>query len=538
MSEELTPESEPAIEEVLEVGDGVEVLGAEPVVAEPIVKPRRKLPFTTARLKHARDRFAGAPLRVRLVALTVVLAFVGLFVAGTTAVTSLRGYLYNRVDEQLQAAGGGVARGFRPGGAGTGGPPSQYYVQYSNAAGTPVEVNNNPIDAEDTATPKLPKVAANKVTTTQKPFTVGTASGHGKWRVLVGPVTLQAADGTLSQGTYALAIKLDDVQHTVSHLVELELIIGLIVLVAMAGGSYYMVRTSLKPLAEVERTAELIAAGDMSLRVKEQDPRTEVGKLGSAFNTMLGRIESAFHVQQASEESARTSEARMRRFVADASHELRTPLTSIRGFAELHRQGAIPEGEPVERAMARIEGEATRMGVLVDDLLLLARLDQQRPLEQAPVDMSEIASDVVGAAKATTGRRKVTLQIGANAAQAVVLGDKNRLHQVVSNLVSNAITHTPASAAVEVRVAVETRGGRQAVVLEVQDHGPGLAPEDAARVFERFYRADTSRTRANGGSGLGLSIVSALIDAHGGGVELDTAPGEGATFRVILPLHA
>jgi two-component system OmpR family sensor kinase len=309
-----------------------------------------------------------------------------------------------------------------------------------------------------------------------------------------------------------------------------------VVLVALGLAGYGLVRSSLRPLAAVERTAQAIAAGDLSQRVAPGDGRTEVGRLSQALNGMLARIESAFRAQQASQEQARASEERMRRFVADASHELRTPLTSIRGFAELYRQGAVTSPEEVARLMQRIESEGGRMGVLVEDLLQLARLDQQRPLSLTPVDVAELAGDAVADARVLQPDRPIALHLDASLTELpVVLGDEARLRQVVGNLVSNALAHTPGSAPLTLSVGEDTSGGGDRVVLRVADEGPGMAPEDAARVFERFYRADASRSRAAGGTGLGLSIVAALVAAHGGDVTLDTAPGRGAVFTVRLP---
>jgi two-component system OmpR family sensor kinase len=303
-----------------------------------------------------------------------------------------------------------------------------------------------------------------------------------------------------------------------------------VVLVVLAGVGYLAVRSSLRPLAKVKDTAEAIAAGDLTRRVPEHPPRTEIGQLSGALNGMLVQIESAFRTQQASEMAARTSEERMRRFVADASHELRTPLTSIRGFAELYRQGAVDD---VPRLMNRIESEAARMGLLVEDLLLLARLDAQRELVRAPVDLVALAADAVHDARALSPDRRVSLEVTHDQGVPVVLGDESRLRQVLGNLMTNALTHTPAGTQVTVGVATEPGWA----VLSVRDQGPGLAPQDAQRAFERFYRADSSRTRSHrGGSGLGLSIVAALTAAHGGVAELDTAPGAGAVFRIRLPL--
>jgi len=335
-----------------------------------------------------------------------------------------------------------------------------------------------------------------------------------------------------------VAVALDGVEDTVSQLLVINGTVGLIALSGGGALAWFAVRRSLRPLVAVEETAQAIAAGDLSVRVPPADPRTEVGSLAASFNVMVDRFETAYTAQQQSEGEARASESRMRQFVADASHELRTPLTSIRGFAELFRQGAAAEPVQLARAMRRIEDEAARMGLLVEDLLLLARLDQQRPLRQEPVDLLAVAGDVVSAAAAVHGaHHEVVLHAPAGDAPPVVLGDDARLHQVLTNLVGNAVGHTAAGTRVDVRVA--GTGGE--VTVEVRDHGAGMAPEVASRVFERFYRADSSRTRvgsSTSGTGLGLSIVAALVAAHHGTVTVDTAPGQGSTFTVRLPALA
>jgi two-component system OmpR family sensor kinase len=318
-----------------------------------------------------------------------------------------------------------------------------------------------------------------------------------------------------------------------------------------------MIRASLSSLREIEHTAGAIAAGDLTRRVPEfeggnDEPRTEVGRLAQALNSMLGQIEAAFTARAASERSAqqaavaaqiaegraKRSEERMRQFVADASHELRTPLTTIRGFAELYRQGAVRSPDEVEKLVRRIEGEAARMGLLVEDLLLLARLDQERPLVPVPLELRVIANDAVTAARVVDPNRVIELEIPEGTGPLVVSGDEARLRQVVDNLMRNALTHTPAGTPVWLRLRAE----EHTVIIEVADAGPGLAPEHAERVFERFYRADAARTRRDGnqrsGTGLGLAIVAALVAAHGGTVEVDSTPGGGATFRVRLPESA
>lgn len=488
-------------------------------------------------LQRAADRW---PLRVKLVA-TVLALVVGALVAadlGTTAL--LHGYLLDRIDSQLRTSAqpttGRVEHGPGPDGGGDRfGPPGGYYVAVSDRAGGSWRVVSDP--GGTTSAPVLPVLTpAQSAQRRDKPFTVAAQAGEGRWRVLVVPLT----DGS---GSLAIAADLADLNSTVGRLQLLELVIGLVVLVALGGFAYLVVRRSLRPLVEVEQTAAAIAGGDLARRVPEHDSHTEVGRLSAALNAMLGQIESSFRVRQASEQAARASEERMRRFVTDASHELRTPLTSIRGFAELYRQGAARGPEDVGRYLRRIEDAAARMGLLVDDLLLLARRDQQRPLEREPVDLLALASDAVHEFQAGAPSRLVKLQPIEGPVPPVVLGDSSRLRQVLGNLISNAITHTPSGTPVIVRV-----GSRRAspgadpaaaeAVVEVIDTGPGLAPEQAERVFERFYRGDPSRTRSSGGTGLGLSIVAALTAAHGGRVELDTEPGRGATFRILLPIAA
>ena len=444
----------------------------------------------------------------------VLLAALGLVVSGIAASTALNGYLQDRVDQQLR---GFIGTRIPLGNNGPGGPPGDrfntVFRQYVDATGTVVQVIPRGYPAPNVG----PSVA-------QKPTTVSSVSGDSHWRVI----------GAYDErgNPVVLGLSLREVESTTHRLLVLEAGVGAVVLLLLAAGGYLVVRSSLRPLVEVETIAEAIAAGDLSLRVPESDPRTEVGSLSRSFNAMLAQIETAFAARSASEAQARASEERMRRFVGDASHELRTPLTSIRGFAELYRQGALPASADVSRAMSRVEGEASRMGVLVEDLLLLARLDQQRPLERAPVDLLELAGDAVQDARAMDPSRSIRLEAVAAGPAPVVSGDAARLRQVFGNLVANALTHTPAGTDVTIRVSTSAA----AAVVEVVDCGSGIAVEDRERVFERFFRADTSRTRASGGSGLGLSIVAALVAAHGGSVSVTDTPGGGATVAVSLPL--
>ena len=490
----------------------------------------------TARLRGIDER---TPLRVKLVAALLLLVVVTLLVSGLVATTTMRGYLVDRVDSQLRSAVPGlVEHGLNlPGGPaeGPGGHdlPSAFVVEVTNARGHVVFGPTSNLTDPHESLPRLPRpVVAGTGSRSVEEFTVPAVRGHDQWRVLAQPVQL----GNGADGTLLVAQSLADVQDTVGRLGTLLLVIGGVAVVALGGLAYLLVRASLRPLREVEDTAAAIAAGDLSQRVRPGDSRTEVGHLSHSFNDMLARVESAFAVQAASEAAARQSEERMRRFVADASHELRTPLTSIRGFAELYRQGAARESADVAQLMRRIEDEGARMGVLVEDLLLLARLDQQRPLDQLPVDLLVLATDAVHDARAVAADRAIDLAVGDLPQPPVVVGDEARLRQVLGNLVGNALQHTPAGTPIEVRLHTEQVEHSGAVVVEVVDHGPGMSADEAARSFERFYRADASRNRAEGGTGLGLAIVSALVTGHGGTVTVDTAPGAGATFRVELPI--
>ena len=483
-------------------------------------------------------RLRALPLRVQLVVAMLVLLALGLLVTGVTASTALRGYLLGRVDNQLQSVSGDLQRssasdvsrgdgGRGRGGSGGSGPDGRrpdrlnaYYVQVRDRSGS---IIGTPLRTGSSSTPLLP--SGNLAT--NGPFTVSSSSSNEvQWRVLV----TSLADGS---GQVVVATPTGDVNGTVHRLVLLNLGVSVVVLILSGGLAYLLVSRSLRPLVAVENTAEAIAAGDLSQRVPELDPRTEVGRVSGALNSMLDQVEVAFEAQRASEGQARASEQRMRRFIADASHELRTPLTSIRGFAELYRQGAVSGRAEVDRVMRRVENEAARMGLLVEELLLLARLDQQRPLETFPVDLLVVASDAVHDAQAVAPDRAISLDVNGDA-PAVVVGDDARLRQVFANLLTNALVHTPAGTPVRVRLQSDD----EHVAVEVTDTGPGMDQEQASRVFERFYRADPSRTRASGGYGLGLSIVAALVAAHGGTVGVTSAPGEGATFRVVLPAAA
>jgi two-component system OmpR family sensor kinase len=497
---------------------------------EPTSNPRSR--FDASILAPLRQRWDAVPMRARLVGILVTLLIVALAATGWGTQHVLRNYLVGKVDDQLRRSVvpvsqriGDIMNSDR--GAGRYGPPTDYFVLVTSDSGIPA-ISWFPYDRTGPQPPMPTLTSAEAARLKGEPYTIGSAGRQ--WQVLVVP--FQATDeqtGDVTQtGSLAIALPLSGISDSVNRVRLLFILFGLVVIGVCALLGWLAIRRAFAPLTEVEETAAAIAAGDLSRRIPEHPTSTEVGRLTSSLNGMLVQIESAFHSREASEQ-------RTRRFAADASHELRTPLASIRGFAELYRQGAVREPEDVARTMGRIEDEAKRMGTLVEDLLLLARLDEQRPARTDPVDLAVLAGDAVHDARGLAPDRTVRL-VGLvperGPEPTVVIGDDNRLRQVVANLVGNAARHTPAGTPIE--VAIGTEDGR--AVLEVRDHGPGLPPEHAVKVFERFYRVDASRARSQGGgSGLGLSIVTAVVTAHGGRVGVTQTPGGGSTFRVELP---
>ncbi len=475
-------------------------------------------------------------LRTRLVVGMIVLAAVGLVAADVATYASLNSFLIHRTDVTLDAAHVSVEHAlFQQGPDGRGGPGNSIDTLAAAAPGAYIQVRK--LDGSVVGSEAIPQFSQQKTPPPPRLpasialpaagsgpdgrdrvayFTVSAQSGGSRYRVRAS-IEPQASNYLL-----IIATSLSGVDSTLHQLLLIELLVTLAVLVAIALLGLWVVRLGLRPLAEIEHTAGAIAAGDLSRRVERADERTEVGRLGLALNAMLSQIESAFRAREA-------SERKLRRFVADASHELRTPLTAVRAYAELFTRGADSRPDDLARAMTGISRESERMSLLVDDLLLLARLDEGRPLERKDVELERVVGDAVETARTVEPDRPIEF----HAEHAVVIGDRDRLRQVVDNLLGNVRAHTPAGAPVEVSVA----GVNGNAVIEVKDSGPGMSPEDVSRVFERFYRADASRSRASGGVGLGLSIVAAVAEAHGGTASASSEPGVGTTFRITLPLR-
>jgi two-component system, OmpR family, sensor kinase len=582
------------------------------------------------RLRRLRSLSDRTPLRTKLITALLGLVIIAIAAISVASVVMIRDYVTTRPDADLTAQLDFVIATRnntpRPVAPGTASPTLSNVVNGLQLPGRQlIWANdfNGPRTNNPDPLPQLPKngLWTGAVGSGSKVISVPAQSGTHSWRVLA--ETVNVVDQVTGQSTKAILVSAEDVGDVnalTMRLVLFDLIVGGAIVIVLAAAGAGIVRTNLRPLNDIELIAGQIAAGHLDHRVPEGDPRTEVGSLGRSLNAMLSQIERAFRSQEASEQAAHESEERMRRFIADASHELRTPLTTIRGFAAHYRQrgGAngrrpkvsVPDGsapsssgtdsayspgasdspgssgapgnglgaeeltpEELDHLMGRVESEATRMGLLVEDLLTLARLDQQRPLAKSPVDVLSVAADAVQDARIVQPDRPISLTVAPGTAF-LVDGDEPRLRQVLGNLVNNALTHTPAGTPILVRISrgtmtpdeadsqrrdgshagaecaggastgVASTGGAStggehavpAVALDVEDDGPGMTGDQAQRIFERFYRADAARNRASGGTGLGLAIVAGLVAAHGGTVSVRTAPGQGADFQVKLPL--
>jgi two-component system OmpR family sensor kinase len=464
-------------------------------------------------------------LRTRLVAILAVLITIGLAVAGVATYGALRNFLYERVDSQLSETQPIAVRALfasarddhepsHPSPEESVGLPIAAYAEVRDESGEVIERAAFGFeDADAIYVPDIPEFL--DTSGSDEPFTTQAVEepSYG-FRVLASP--------TAGGGTLFVAIPLADAQDTLRRLVGVELVVATILLGAIGVAAWLIIRKELQPLDEMAGAATEIAAGDLSRRVDEPGPRTEVGRLGRALNRMLEQIEQAFEARRASEE-------RMRRFLGDASHELRTPVTSIRGYAELFRRGAAERPEDLRLSMRRIEDEAARMGILVDELLLLAHTDGTRPIVLTAVDLTELVTDASEDARARDAHRPIDVDV---ADDVVITGDEDRLRQALNNLVTNALVHTPEETPVTLRLS--THGGD--AVVSVEDAGPGLDTEALEHAFDRFWRRDPSRSRTTGGTGLGLAIVDAVARSHGGTVTAENRPSGGARFTLRLPV--
>jgi two-component system OmpR family sensor kinase len=462
-------------------------------------------------------------LRTRLILGVIVLAAAGLVAADVATYSSLRSFLIDQTDSSLEAAHHAVDAFVQNPNAqfGLGNAVRGDYVGLrTNGGQTRLGYAPRFYGEEKPPAPTLPKkislpsAGGGPNGEPVSYFTADAAHGGGHYRV-------RAWTNGDSPYTLLLAQPLSSVDATLHRLLWIELLVTALVLAGLAGLGLWVVRLGLRPLTAIAQTAAKIGAGDLTQRIERDDDRTEIGRLGRALNAMLAQIEAGYRAREASEQ-------KLRRFVADASHELRTPLAAVRAYAELYGRGAAERPADLERSMAGISRESERMSLLVDDLLLLARLDEGRPLAQERVRLDEVVREAIDAARAVDPQRP----IGCEVTETVVVGDHDRLRQVVDNLLANIRAHTPPATPAHVRVVPN---GELATV-EVADEGPGLDDEQLAHIFERFYRTDSSRARASGGVGLGLSIVDAVVRAHGGRASASSTPGEGTTVRLELPL--
>jgi len=489
-------------------------------------------------MKKFSSPIANWSLKNRLVIGVLLLSAIGITLADFAAQTALKSYLIGQADDQLTAvAGGSFLRldraGIEPDDNADDNPPvaqsptakplnrvpSAISVTLLTTDGIILgnlggELSNNHI------TEAVAGLSAEDVKLAEGiPFTIENKNAH--FRVLARLLPSGA-------GSAVAAISLEETEKTLNRLRILFFFIGFVVLLLIGLLSLAVVRLSLKPLTAVETTANAIARGELSARLPEANPKTEVGRLTESLNSMLSKIEDAFAARKVSED-------KLRRFVADASHELRTPLTAIRGFAELHRQGAMEGTEKTAEVIRRIEDESKRMGSLVEDLLLLARLDQARPIVLKPVEVNKVVNDVLAASKAIFPKQNIEALFPS--AEVFILGDNEKIHQAVSNLVVNACTYSPDGSKIE----ITTQELENQILVSIKDNGPGLSIDQKERVFERFYRADTSRSRhgqdGKQGSGLGLSIVDAIMHAHGGTVSVKSEIGKGSEFILTFPIE-
>jgi two-component system, OmpR family, sensor kinase len=461
-------------------------------------------------------------LRTRLVMIVAILTSLGLVISGVATYGALRTFLYERVDSQLREVRPLAIRVLNssespgPGASPPAEGPIAVYAELRDESGATVASRNFGFEGVEAAyVPDIPE--SLDPSTDDEPFTTGAVEEPSyRFRALAAHIA--------GRGSLIVAIPLADAQDTLQRLLGIEILVAILLLAGIAAVAWVIVRKELQPLGRMTEAATEIAAGDLSRRVEEPDPRTEVGRLGRVLNKMLEHIEDAFAARRASEEG-------MRRFLADASHELRAPLTSIKGYAELFRRGAAERPEDLRASMRRVEDEAARMGILVDDLLLLANADRTRPVELGPVNLAELVRDAGQDARVRDPSRSIEVDASADV---VITGDEDRLRQALNNLVVNALVHTPDGTSVVLRLS---KDDDDVATISVEDSGPGLDAEALAHAFDRFWRRDTSRSRAAGGAGLGLAIVDAVARGHGGSVVAENRLSGGARFTLRLPVN-
>ena len=498
--------------------------------------PTAKLGSSLQKFRNRSAQIAHAtPLKARLIIIMTTILIVGISVASFVTTGLLKNYLLDQLDKQLNDQGPTLALQFinYSTTSNTSSFPSNFYIGLFPDEQAPVQWTMQQTTAKY-GIPDLTGVDLDAIRYKDNPFTVvginllDESTNTSTWRVL--PMRTRVVDGT--QGVSFVGLPMAEIDATIAQVNRIFFLVTLAVSTIGAFVGFIAVRRSLKPLSNNVRTAAAIAQGYLSQRIPARPASTEVGSLALSLNQMLPQIEAAFAAQE-------KTEKKMRRFISDASHELRTPLATIRGYGELYRMGAITNPADLKDTMRRIEDSAHRMGDLVEDLLQLTRLDESVEVAVHTLDISVIANDAVGDLRALDPTRPVKLvplKPGGSLQSCFVRANENQIRQVVSNLIGNAARHTPEGTPVEVAYGTMQQNDGELVVLQVRDHGPGVDAQYAEKIFERFYRIDSSRQRASGGSGLGLAIVQAIMTSSGGGITVSQTPGGGLTVQITFPI--
>lgn len=471
-------------------------------------------------------------LRTKITGVTVIVVTLGLMSIGLGTVTAIERYLVGEIDAKIQQAAEDLpdlltTLDFEDfGQTSARGVSTDFFLAAVTASGSVLVSNVKP--GEENYAPDVSRVSLGVVRDSRDALTLDSNDGESSWRVMTYRLSIiNAANGQAVPATLAIGVDLRETRQIVGSFASIFLAFSLVVVVLSAGLTRILVTTTFRPLREVEQTAARFAGGDFTQRLSGSTPNTEVGRLTRSLNTMLSRIDRAFA------DRAETI-TQMQRFIGDASHELRTPLVSVRGYAELYRMGALESKEDVAQAMERIEKEATRMTELVTDLLALARLDEQKPLELQRVNLAEVAGDAALDASAQAPDRTITVSVLPTPSLPVtVSAEEGKVRQVLVNLLQNALRFSPTGSPIEIEV--ESLESPPRGVVRVIDHGEGIPPQLREKIFDRFFRADTSRARETGGTGLGLSIVWSIVKRHRGTIRVEETPGGGATFEVTFP---